>query len=325
MRTLLVGVLFLGGCLQYAYSDGPAPSSAPDMAMAPSVPGPAPGPAANAYFNPDIQNDLDTLGCTGAGACHGGNGSPAITKMPTTLAAWQQNYEDIHIDCSTGDCLGGGATSLLLTKPLQGGPAHTGTKPFASTSDPIYQRWLTWIAAGAPYDAANSLGAADMSTPGATDMGSASDMASKEKLTITFTTSKSPTPSGFQPKNVVAVWIENAGTFVKTAGRWANVRRSHLIAWEGEAGSMDVDSISGASQQNYGTLTATWDMTARAGLATPVDGTYTIRLELADGDSNTATQNNQGTFTFNRNGTASTQSALSNGGFSNVSIVYSGR
>ena len=74
-----------------------------------------------------------------------------------------------------------------------------------------------------------------------------------------------------------------------------------------------------------GALKATWDMTARAGGAAPVDGVYTIRMERADSNATTAAQNNQGTFTFNRNGTASSQAGLANGGFTNVSITYSGR
>ena len=60
----------------------------------------------------------------------------------------------------------------------------------------------------------------------------------------------------------------------------------------------------------YGTLTAKWDMTARQTpappLPPPVDGVYTIHMELADSDSSQAAQNNEGSFTFNRNGVAST-------------------
>jgi hypothetical protein len=319
--------LFAGGCLQDAkIIGGPDRDLGADAAMpasgGPSGPGTPPTPA---YFNPDIQHDLDSLGCTNS-ACHGGNASPQITAMPSTLAAWMSNYTNIHIDCSTLDCLGGGDQALLLQKPLQGGITHTGIKPFANTSDPTYQRWRAWISAGAPYDAANSLPPPSDMAAGPSDLGSASDMLSKERVSITFTTSASPdNPSPFAPRNVVAVWIENSGTFVKTAGRWANARRSHLVGWIAKAGNADVDSISGASQQKYGTLTATWDMTARAGGATPGDGTYTIRMELADNDSNTTSQNNEGTFTFNRNGTASTQTGLSNGGFSAVNIQYTGR
>jgi hypothetical protein len=332
MRSpLLILLAAAAGCLPSASFSGPGSSQA-DLgagtdAASPATSGPN-GATGTAYFNPDIQADLDKLGCT-ASACHGANSSPQIIAKPASAADWQSNWTNIHIDCTTLDCLGGGASSLLLTKPLQGGPSHTGTKPFASTSDPTYQRWLAWLTAGAPYDAAGSLAA-----PGSQDMTSApvdmagTDLGKLERMTITFTATASPNAakSGYAPKNVDAVWIETSGgAFVKTIGRWANARRQYLLGWIAKAGNADVDAVSGASQGNYMTLTATWDMTARAGLPAPVDGVYTIRLELADGDVNSTAQNNEGTFTFNRNGTASTQTMLTNGGFTKVTITYTGR
>jgi hypothetical protein len=85
-----------------------------------------------------------------------------------------------------------------------------------------------------------------------------------------------------------------------------------------------MDAVSGATQPDHTQrLTATWDMLARGNL--PVaDGTYTIRMELADKDVSAASSNNEGTFTFNRNGTASTQNT-SGGGFDTVTIHYTGR
>jgi hypothetical protein len=297
------------GCLP-SFDNGGA---APDMA-APAAADLA-GAAPAVYFDPDVQADLDALGCT-ASACHGATASPVIAAMPSVVADWTTNYSDIRADCTTLDCIGGGASSLLLTKPLQGSIAHSGTKPFASTSDPVYRRWLAWIDAGAPFSAAGGPPAPpDMATP-------PGDMAGAETLTVTFTTTASPSApnSQYDPKNVVAVWIESAGgTFVKTIGRWAATRKTKLVGWIAKAGSNDVDAVSGATNANYGTLTAKWNVVV------PADGTYTIRMELADSNATQTTQNNEGTFTFNRNGTASTQTALSNGGFTNVSIVYSGR
>jgi uncharacterized protein (TIGR03382 family) len=43
-------------------------------------------------------------------------------------------------------------------------------------------------------------------------------------------------------------------------------------------------------------------------------------MELADSNATTPAQNHQGTFTFVKGATAQMQSALSNGGFTNVSI-----
>lgn len=173
-------------------------------------------------------------------------------------------------------------------------------------------------------DAASSsdgaLMAADLAATAPADLAtSPPDMAKLETLKVTFTTSAAPA-GAFAPKNVVGVWIENNGTFVKTIGRWANTRKQYLLGWVAKAGANDIDAVSGATQAAYGSLTANWNLGALAG-----DGVYTVRMELATGDSTATTQNNEGTFTFNRNGTASTQTALTNGGFSSVSITYSGR
>ncbi len=142
----------------------------------------------------------------------------------------------------------------------------------------------------------------------------------QDALTVSFTT----TPRGgeFAPSNVLAVWIEDAaGTFVKTIGRYAAVRTEHLVAWVLAAGPGDVDALSGATRISHATpLSVTWDFTNKLGQ--PVaNGIYTIRMETADQNSVTAAQNNQGTFTVNKNGTASMQT-VAGGGFENVIIDY---
>jgi hypothetical protein len=141
-------------------------------------------------------------------------------------------------------------------------------------------------------------------------------------LQVTFRTSQTATPQ-FAPANVVAVWVESSsGQFVKTIGRWANIRRSNLIAWTQKAGAMDADAISGATRTDHTqTLNLTWDMKDRQNTVVP-DGTYTLRLELADRNTTAATQNNQGTFTFVKGTQEQSQNGLSGGGFSNVTIVF---
>ena len=145
--------------------------------------------------------------------------------------------------------------------------------------------------------------------------------ASADSLKVTVTT----TPKGarYAPKNVVAIWVESAdGKFQKTIQRWGSRRISHLVGWRAKAGTTDADAVSGATRGSHATpLTMTWDLKNKAGTLVP-DGMYTIRMELADGDSVTATQNNQGSFTFNKNGTSSMTTGGSNGGFTNVAIAY---
>ena len=140
-------------------------------------------------------------------------------------------------------------------------------------------------------------------------------------LTATFTT----TPNGgqFAPNHVVAVWVEGTGgTFVKTIGRWSAVRTGSLIAWNLKAGAADADAVSGATIATHATpLTLTWDLKDRAGQLVP-DGTYTVRMELADSNAATAAQNRQGTFTFVKGANAQMQSGLTNGGFTNVSLNF---
>lgn len=167
---------------------------------------------------------------------------------------------------------------------------------------------------------------ADAGPPGtdaSADARPASDGATGELLTISFDT----TPNGgeYAPRNVVAVWAEDAGgAFVKTIGRWAAVRKNHLVAWTAAAGPLDADAVSGATRLDHAVrLTLQWDLTDLNDL--PIaDGSYTIRMELADQNSTLTAQNHQATFTFTKDGQAATQTGA-NGGFLNVSLDYSGR
>ncbi len=139
-------------------------------------------------------------------------------------------------------------------------------------------------------------------------------------LTVTYTTQ--PHGGPYAPKNIVAAWVENAaGSFVITIDRWAATRKQHLVAWNLAAGTNDVDAVSGATRSAHGSLTATWDLRDRLGSEVP-DGTYTIRMELADSNATLATQNAQGTFTFTKDGAPSTQTGLVSGEFTNVTIDY---
>lgn len=143
-------------------------------------------------------------------------------------------------------------------------------------------------------------------------------------VSVTATTGPVPAPNNtFAPANSVAVWVEDsAGAFVKTITRHAAVRAVHLVAWRQKAGANDVDAVAGASRINHVTpISMTWDLTNKAGVEV-ADGTYTIRMELTEENSQTANQNNQGTFTFVKSTTPQMQTGLANGGFSNVTIDF---
>jgi hypothetical protein len=100
-------------------------------------------------FFPDIQADLDAKGCT-ITACHGtsGTGAVMVVKANATMQTdIDANYASVMAEVNATTP----SQSPLLTKPLAGSAVtHSGTKPFASTSDPTYVRWLSWIQSGAP-------------------------------------------------------------------------------------------------------------------------------------------------------------------------------
>ena len=137
---------------------------------------------------------------------------------------------------------------------------------------------------------------------------------------ISFT---STTRNGqFAPANVVAVWAERAGAFVVTIDRHSQVRTQHLVGWIQQAGNGDNDAVSGATRLNHATpITLTWDLKDGAGAEVP-DDTYTVRMEMAEDNSTQPAQNNQGTFTFIKGAAPEMQTGLANGGFENVSIMY---
>jgi hypothetical protein len=130
-----LALLVVTGCIGDIVELGGSGDGGGDLAQS--------GPA---KFNPTIQMDLDTQGCTAA-ACHGGTQAPVVKMGATAQADIDSNYMHVMVDVN----MTAADQSLLLTKPLQNsGVTHSGTKPFASTSDATYQRWLAWIQAGAP-------------------------------------------------------------------------------------------------------------------------------------------------------------------------------
>jgi hypothetical protein len=149
----------------------------------------------------------------------------------------------------------------------------------------------------------------------------ASSSAHAQGVTAHFQTTSAGGP--YAPRNVTVVWIEDsAGNFVKTAGRWAGQRKNYLVAWTAKAGANDVDAVTSATRGDHlNFIQATWNLQDRNGTVVP-DGTYTIKMEMADSDSGTTTANHEGTFTFVKSASPQVQLNLANGGFENVTISY---
>jgi hypothetical protein len=141
-------------------------------------------------------------------------------------------------------------------------------------------------------------------------------------ITVKLTTT--PATGPYEPANIVAVWIEDAGgNFVKTIGRWANVRKQYLLGWVAKAGANDVDAVTSATRSSHMfPIQAVWNLQDRNGTVVP-DGTYTIRMEMADSDATTQAANHEGTFTFVKSASPQLQTNQTNGGFINVDIAYS--
>ena len=146
-------VLLMSGCVGDLVELTPGQRTA-DMANTPVGPspdlsqGPTQQPADMAqpppHFNPTIQADIDSLGCT-ASSCHGGTQVPVLKRLPTATADITANYNAFKAEAMNGEM------SNILTKNLAGsGVTHTGGSSFANKQDAIYQRWLAWINGGTP-------------------------------------------------------------------------------------------------------------------------------------------------------------------------------
>jgi hypothetical protein len=148
---------------------------------------------------------------------------------------------------------------------------------------------------------------------------------------VTFTTSSAPAnstgtlsvsvttvaPGGsYQPKNVVAIWIEtNTGVFVKSLLVYANARMSDLTTWSSNSSKNTVNAITGATQSSNGTRACTWNGTDVSGNVV-VDGTYLVCMNVADGRVAFAS------FPFTKGTAAVTLNPANVTNFTNISISW---
>lgn len=101
-----------------------------------------------------------------------------------------------------------------------------------------------------------------------------------EKVTFKVTTSS---PGGkYSPKNIGAIWIENAsGDFVKTLKLWADRRKQYLYTWNSASGGNTVDATTGSTRSSHGTHEVSWDLTDKNGNRVQ-DGDYSLIVEMTD-------------------------------------------
>ncbi len=150
-------------------------------------------------------------------------------------------------------------------------------------------------------------------------------LAQEETLDIAFTTSltSSTGPGGiaqFNPNHYVAVWIEDSsGNHVATLGRWGANFWYDLRNWALASGH-DVDGVTGATRTAFGAQTI-----SGAVISGIPDGSYEIVMESTEWELPLSGQNNLARFAFTKDGTGASLTPAASGGFSGVSITYSGR
>lgn len=142
-----------------------------------------------------------------------------------------------------------------------------------------------------------------------------------QSATFTFDTMQTATPQ-FAPNNIVAVWIETpTGTFVRTLAQWAATRKQYLLAWNTTSKGNNVDAVTGATFTAHGTRTVSWDL-RDANKAMVPNGNYVVKMELADRNATSTTQNNEGSFPITI-GPTPINMTTSGGRFNKVIINYS--
>jgi len=135
-------------------------------------------------------------------------------------------------------------------------------------------------------------------------------------LTVTTTTSTPGSGSGYDPENVLAIWVQNsAGKMVNTMlynTKNSNSSAVDLTTWYGLIGAWasrttytNADAVTGATNTSYGAKTCYWGKTVNISAIT--DGVYTVKMEiLCDNVAVGATGHKIVTYTFTKGGASST-------------------
>ena len=149
-------------------------------------------------------------------------------------------------------------------------------------------------------------------------VGSLSAQSQDTTMTVDFQVTTTSPGGNYSPKNIGAIWVEDAnGGFVKTLKVWANRRIQYLYTWQSRSGGNTVDGVTGATHSSHSTRTASWDFTDVSGATVPV-GDYTLKLELTD-------QHSQGpryAFDFPFMGSTETITVPDQSNFRNMELSY---
>lgn len=156
--------------------------------------------------------------------------------------------------------------------------------------------------------------------------------------TLTFNFTQGPPANTNDGGVVLAVWIQNGTSFVKTNLRYlGSGTRDHLPTYGAKAGwttvnnaltANAVDAVTGATRKNsttpvaIGPYSVTWNGTNVSGTVV-ADGTYTVWYEATwvDGSNNTHDFVNTG-FTFTKGATINTTNPANTGPLSAMEITW---
>jgi hypothetical protein len=108
-------------------------------------------------------------------------------------------------------------------------------------------------------------------------------------LTVTTTTSSPGVNSGYDPENVLAIWVQNStGVMVNTLlynTRNSNSSAQDLTTWFGLIGTFaarvnftNVDAVTGSTNTSYGAKACYWGKTVN--ISAIPDGVYTVKMEI---------------------------------------------
>jgi hypothetical protein len=137
-------------------------------------------------------------------------------------------------------------------------------------------------------------------------------------LSVSTNTSQTSTPD-YAPYHVIAIWIEDAsGKFVTSLLVMGKTRKMYLVGWNNASGENTLTATTGATQNKHVTRTCSWNG-KDANSVLVADGNYVLKMELTD---NSNFENNNASFPFVKGSNKQTQSALSQNGFSAVSIDW---
>ncbi|HOY33117.1 MAG TPA: DUF2271 domain-containing protein [Bacteroidales bacterium] len=142
--------------------------------------------------------------------------------------------------------------------------------------------------------------------------------------TLTFTV-KTTAPSGqYNPRHLVAIWIQNSSTsgssasFIKTKIKYGYSYLQFLNAWVSASGQNTTDAVTGATRTNSPeTLSFSWNGTNASGVLVP-DGTYYIWMQMTAQNMNGATAY----ISFTKGPSEVTLTPANTGNYSDMSLTW---